>query len=392
MQLKDYDSFPDTLPMVIEESIFLYPFMIAPLFIENEKSKKAVQFAIDNNKLLVVAVSNDSTNKSKNNFYNVGIAGNVMRKIALPDGKIKVLFQGLAKVVLEEVVSSDPYQIVVKDLVIEEHDEVEISTILEVLRQDVVALSKVNIKFPADLIKTIDENNDASRIADLISSVLRLSKDEAYNLMSEKNISKRLLALINFIKNDIESIKLKSEINKKVNTKIESTNKKYYLKEQLKTIQSELGDNSKDEEILAFKKKLKSLKKGMPKEGYKEVKKQIDKLSRMNPDSGDASMLHTYIEQVLEIPFGSYAKDNINVNDVEEQLNKDHYSLVKPKERISEYFAVKQHLEAKKQITKTNNSTVLCFVGPPGVGKTSLANSIASALKRPLVRVAFGVH
>ena len=159
MQLKDYDSFPDTLPMVLEDSMFLYPFMIAPLFIESEENKQAVQYAMDNNKLLVIALSLEGEENVKDRqkkFYNCAIAGNVMRKVALPDGKIKVLFQGLAKIIIQEVVSNNPTQVVVDTMVTKPYDEKEINAILDILRQNISTLSKVNPKFPADLIKTID--------------------------------------------------------------------------------------------------------------------------------------------------------------------------------------------------------------------------------------------
>jgi ATP-dependent Lon protease len=392
MQLKDYDSFPDTLPLIVENNMFLYPFMIAPLFIEDELSKKAVQFAIDNNKLLVVAIKNNiqKDKDATQSFYNIAIAGNVMRKVALPDGKIKVLFQGLSKIKIQKIVSNDPIQVVVDTLVVQDFDENEVNLILDILRQNITLLSKSNNKFPADLIKTLDENKDPHRIADLISSVLNMSNDQAYSLLSETNINKRLYKIIDIIKKEIESLKLKSEINLKVNKKIENTNKNYYLKEQLKTIQNELGDNTKDEEVKEFRKKLKLIKKHMPKLGYKEVKKQINRLSRMHPESGDAATLQTYVEQVLEIPFGKFAKGEIDIKKVEKQLNRDHYSLDKPKDRILEYFAVKQYVKIKNKKQDKKNSTVLCFVGPPGVGKTSLANSIAKALKKPLQRIALG--
>jgi len=392
MQLKDYDSFPDTLPLVIEQDMFLYPFMIAPLFIEDQKNKDAVQFAIDNNKLLVVAIKDNKSDdkKSINNFYNVAIAGNVMRKVSLPDGKIKVLFQGLTKVVIQEVVSNEPKQAVVDTLVLEDYNKDEVSAIIDILKQNVTTLSKSNNKFPADLIKTLEENNDPHRIADLISSVLAISNEQAYEILRETNINKRLYSIIEVVKNEVEAIKLQSEINLKVNKKIETTNKKYFLKEQLKTIQSELGDNTKEEEIQEFRNKLKKIKKHMPKQGYKEVNKQISRLERMHPESGDASILQTYLEQVLEIPFGKFAKGELDIKVVEKQLNKDHYSLKEPKDRILEYFAVKQYIKSKNASQYGKNSTVLCFVGPPGVGKTSLANSIARALKRPLQRIALG--
>jgi len=391
MKLTDYDSFPDRLPILVEESIFLYPFMIAPIFISDEQNINAVEYAIENNKLITVAVSKNTKDKKSSEFYNVAVVGNIMRKITLPDGRVKVLFQGLEKVEIKEIVNGSPLMGIVDILQNDAHDEAKTPAILDILKTNINKLSNLNPKFPIDLIKTIEESTEPVRVADLVSSVIQISNEDAYGLFKEKDINKRLLGIIDHIKKEIEAFKLKNEINKKVNVKLDKHQKDYYLKEQLRAIQSELGsDDAKEKEILAFRKQLKKLKPFMPKAGFKEVKKQIDKLSRLHPDSGDASTVQTYIEQILEIPFDKKALDKIEVKEVEEQLNEDHYALQEPKDRIIEYFAVKQLLEDRKVPLEKNSSTVLCFVGPPGVGKTSLANSIASALDRPLVRIALG--
>lgn len=391
MDLKDYDSFPDTLPILIEESMFLYPFMIAPIFIDDEENISAIEYAMTNNKLITIAVAKKGTEEDTSEFYNVGVVGNIMRKITLPDGRVKVLFQGLEKVQIQEVIEGTPLMGIVDLLKNGAYNEVKINAVLDVLRSYIDKLSKLNTKFPVDLIKTIEQNVDPVRIADLVSSVLKMSNDEAYRLFKETDIEKRLLGIIDVIKKEIQEYKLKNEISAKVNTKLDKHQKDFILKEQLRTIQKELGqDNTREKEIASFRKQLKKLKPFMPKAGFKEVKKQIEKLSRMHPDSADASTLQTYIEQVLEIPFGQKADEKIEVQEVETQLNKDHYSLKEPKDRIVEYFAVKELLLKRKIETSRDNSTVLCFVGPPGVGKTSLANSIATALQRPLVRIALG--
>ncbi|WP_368029573.1 endopeptidase La [Arcobacter sp. s6] len=393
MELENYDEFPQTIPLIIEDDIFLYPFMIAPLFLSNEQNIKAVEYAIEHNKLVVVAVSKHGKEgkREHNSFFDVGVVGNIMRKVSLPDGKIKVLFQGLVKGKISDFSDDNSLFAHVDILRNEESNEQSIKSVIEVLIENVKKLSRLNIKFPADLVKTIEENDDATRIADLISSVLKVKKEEAYKLFSQANVEQRLLDIIEVIKKEIESFKIQKEITQKVNSKIEKTHKDYFLKEQIKAIQKELGsDTKKDEEIKSYKKRLKAKKDFMPKEAYKETKKQVEKLSRMNPDSPDANLLQTYVEQVLDIPFGEYANEKISVKNVEDQLNKDHYSLEKAKERISEYFAVKQLLEQRNIEDLKSKGTVLCFVGPPGVGKTSLANSISKALQRPLIRVALG--
>lgn len=393
MELENYDEFPQTIPLIIEDDIFLYPFMIAPLFLSNEENIKAVEYAIEHNKLVVVTVSKHGKEgkREADSFYDVGVVGNIMRKVSLPDGKIKVLFQGLVKGHISEFTKEDSLFAKVDILKSEISNEESIKSVIEVLIDNVKKLSRLNIKFPADLVKTIEENDDATRIADLISSVLKVKKDEAYKLFAQTNIEQRLFDIIEVIKKEIESFKIQKEITQKVNSKIEKTHKDYFLKEQIKAIQKELGsDSQKDAEIKSYKKKLKAKKEFMTKEAYKETKKQVEKLGRMNPDSPDASLLQTYVEQVLDIPFGEYANEKISVKNVEDQLNKDHYSLEKAKERISEYFAVKQLLEQRNIEDLKAKGTVLCFVGPPGVGKTSLANSIAKALQRPLIRVALG--
>ncbi|QKJ22119.1 endopeptidase La [Poseidonibacter lekithochrous] len=393
MELENYDKFPQDIPLIIEDEIFLYPFMIAPLFLNSDDNISAVEHAIEENKLVIVAVSKQGKEgkREDDSFYDVGVVGNIMRKVSLPDGKIKVLFQGLSKGRINQFDQEQPVLCNVDILENKPFEEESVKSVISVLVEQVKKLSRLNSKFPADLIKTIEENDDATRIADLISSVLKVKKDDAYKLFAQTDIEQRLLDIIEVIKKEIESFKIQKEITQKVNSKIEKTHKDYFLKEQIKAINKELGtDNKKDEEIKAYKKRLKQLKPHMPKDGYKETKKQVDKLSRMHQDSPDASLLQTYIEQVLDIPFGEYSDEKISVNNVEKQLNKDHYSLIKPKERILEYFAVKQLLEQRNIEDLKSKGTVLCFVGPPGVGKTSLANSISKALQRPLVRVALG--
>ncbi|MGP1449592.1 MAG: endopeptidase La [Wolinella sp.] len=393
MQLNNYGSFPMSIPVIVEDDIFLYPFMIVPIFINDEANIKAVNHAMEHGEVVFIATAKvgEEENRSKDSFYDAGVVGSIMRKVALPDGRVKLLFQGLARARALEITQENPLIAHVDLIKSLPFDENRINAVLAILRDKIKTLSNINSQFPPDLLRTIEENHDPHRIIDLIASTIKLRKEQAYKLFVESDAEERLLLLIDYVIEEIEALKLQKEIKSKVNNKMEQINKEYFLKEQLKQIQKELGvDNQRDEEIDEYYEKLEALKESMPKDAHKEIKKQIDRLSRMHPDSADANLLQNYIEWMLEIPFGKISTKKLAINAVKKQLDEDHYSLKKPKERIVEYFAVRELLTLRGKEQKDSKGTIICFYGPPGVGKTSLANSIATALKRPLVRIALG--
>jgi ATP-dependent Lon protease len=393
MKLSNYGEFPADIPVIAEDELFLYPFMISPLFLSDENNIKAATKAIEENSLVIVSPTKLSHEGKRDyeSLYDVGVVGSIMRKVALPDGRVKVLFQGLARAKSLYEVSTEPLIAHVDVIEATEVNSLKIDAILEVLREKVRTLSGVSNYFPPDLLRSIEENHDHNRIIDLICSTIKLKKDQAYKLFVETDTEKRFLDLIDFLIDEIEANKLQKEIRSKVHTHIEKVNKEYFLKEQLKQIQKELGtDTSRDEEIEEYRKKLEAKKDKMGEDAYKEINKQLERYSRMHPDSSDASMTQTYLDWVLDIPYGEAAKKALKIDNVETQLDEDHFSLEKPKKRIVEYFAVKELLELRGVSQKKSAGAILCFSGPPGVGKTSLANSIATALKRPLVRIALG--
>lgn len=400
------NDFPIVMPLVIEDELFIYPFMIAPLFISDESNIKAADKAIKGNSLIFIGSTRSDDNQA---FYDVGVIGSIMRKVALPDGRVKLLFKGLYRGKILKVIKSskEPLSVEVDRIYYKEYDEIKMNALLEVLREKLRHLANLDGHFPPDLLKSIEENSEPNRIVDLIASAMRLSKNQAYTLFAKDDVEERILGLIDYIIEETQAQKLQKEIKNKVHNKMEQVNKEYFLKEQLKQIQKELGtDNARDEEMEQYLQKLNALKPFMGENAYKEVHKQIKRLSRMHQDSGDANILQNYVEWVLEIPFGVYAKQKLSIQKVARQLDMDHYSLEEPKERIVEYFAVKE-LIAKRESTqakqtkksekkdnkkeeRSEKGTILCFYGPPGVGKTSLANSIAKAIKRKLVRIALG--
>ncbi|NOJ64951.1 endopeptidase La [Helicobacter pylori H13-1] len=392
------EDFPKILPLLVEEDTFLYPFMIAPIFLQNNASIKALAYAKSNKSLVFIACQKDKLNDNEAPYYDVGVIGSVMREANMPNGRVKLLFNGIAKGrILEPAKENEQGFLEAQIIPIEylEYDKENIQAIIEVLKEKVITLANVSSLFPPDLIKALEDNDDPNRIADLIAAALRLKKDQAYSLFASDNTEQRLLDLINIVIEETKTQKLQREIKSKVHQKMEQTNKEFFLKEQLKQIQKELGtDKQRDEDLNQYYQKLESIKPFLKEEAFKEIKKQIDRLSRTHVDSSDSATLQNYIETMLDVPFGQYGKKALDIKHVREQLDKDHYSLKRPKERIVEYFATMQLLEMrhkKKQEKKDKaKGTILCFYGPPGVGKTSLANSIAKAIERPLVRIALG--
>ena len=482
MQPSNID-FPMRLPVIVEEDNFSYPFSIVPIFTHDEKNIKAATKALDKNDLVFVCcakepndmqqvaqnITKESSPKSSTEkssliatnladkpttipkpdvipsvetvdtlekiakhqmpFFDVGVIGTIMRKVHLPDGRVKLLFQGLTKGRILSLQKGECYEALVDIISYKECSFAQVEAMSKVLREKVQNLANISqVLLPPDLLKSIEETGEPNRMIDLVASSIRLKKEQAYKLFRSDDIEERLLLLIDFVSEEIQIQKLQKEIKTRVHNKMEQTNKEYFLKEQLRQIQKELGiDKQRDEEIEQYEKKLESIKPYLNKEAYKEIKKQISRLSKMHQESGDANILQNYVEWVLEIPFGKYAKESLSIKNVQKQLDLDHYSLIKPKERIVEYFAVKEllaqkaqaqskeHTKSESEITKKDSSleasknssqddseareekdstkekgTILCFYGPPGVGKTSLANSIAKAVGRELVRIALG--
>jgi len=385
--------FPTQLPVIVEDELFLYPFMITPLFLSDEENIEALNLALESQSPILV-VPTKAQNEGAREFdsiYDAGVIGTVMRRVPLPDGRVKILFQGTSKGRIVSKVSSKPLQAVVDVLHEKRPENTKSDALLTVLREKVRDLAALSHFFPPDLLKTIEESAEPSRVCDLILSSLRLKKKTAYEFFIEENLEQKLLKLIDYVIEEIEANKLQREIKNKVHSRIDKVNKEYFLKEQLKQIQQELGsDTSREEEIEEYRKKLEAKKKFMGEDAYKEIKKQIDKLSRMHPDSADANTTQSYLDWVVEVPFENLANKKLSVQEVAKQLNADHYGLERPKDRIEEYFALRELLQLRGVAGKVNNGAILCFAGPPGVGKTSLANSIAKALKRELVRVALG--
>ncbi|RQD68335.1 endopeptidase La [Campylobacter hepaticus] len=391
MQIEHIQNYPVNLPVLVEDELFLYPFMITPIFINDASNMKALELAIKNDSMLFVAPSKLENGRSFDEIYHCGVIGTIMRKVPLPDGRVKILFQGYAKGKIIEQVSKKPLEAKIELIKEDFLESTKKEALLDVLKEKVKHLANISHYFSPDLLRTIEEGFDASRICDLILNTIRMKKQLAYEFFILINLEQKLLKLIDLIVQEIEANKIQKEIKNKVHSRIDKVNKEYFLKEQLRQIQKELGsDSQKEDEVKEYQKRLESKKKFMHEDAYKEIKKQIEKFERIHQDNSEASMIQTYIETALDVPFEKFSKKKLNIKEVSKQLNNDHYALNKPKERIEEYFAVREFLEKRKIADKDGAKVILCLYGPPGVGKTSLANSVAKALKRELIRIALG--
>jgi len=378
LKLEHYEDFPTEL-FVLKQKNLIYPFMIVPIFLKKDEDIKGIKEAHKNGKLIFI-----TTDIKQNQF---GTIGSILREVSLPDGRIKILFQGISKGKISEIKQNNLAMIeLIKP--VKNNNKLEINALIDTLRDYTIELTQINPIFPRDLIKVIDENNEPNRIIDLVVSTIKLPKEKSYKIFSITNTEERLILLLKYLAEEIENSKIKNELAKKVSKNINDSNKEYFLRQQLEMIKDELGiKENLNEDIEIYTKKLENLKSKMPESAYKEIQKQIQRLSKMHPESGEYSTTENYVDWALSIPFGKISKSKLKVEELEKRLNSDHYGLKKPKERIIDYFAAKELVELRG---KEYKGAIICFVGPPGVGKTSLANSIAKSLKRELVRIALG--
>lgn len=386
-----HSTYPAELPILVEDELFLYPFMITPIFLNDLANIKALDAALKNETMIFVAPSKFEGARGFDEIYDCGVIGTVMRKVPLPDGRIKILFQGYAKGKIIKRIAAKPLRAMIDIISQENASGAKNDALLAVLKEKVKALANISHYFSPDLLRTIEEGTDSARICDLILNTIRVKKQTAYEFFMQTNVEVKMTKLIDLLAEEIETSRLQKEIKNKVHSKIDQTNKEYFLKEQIKQIQKELGsDTQKEDETKDYYARLENKKKFMYEDAYKEIKKQIEKFERIHQDNSEASLIQTYIETALDVPFEKLAKKKLDIKEVAKQLDKDHYALQKPKERIEEYFAVRELLEKRGIEDKDGAKVIMCLYGPPGVGKTSLANSVAKALKRELVRIALG--
>jgi len=378
---------PDTLPVLPVRDIVVFPYMIIPLFVGRDISIKAIDNALNSHRLILLLTQKDlSVEKpGPDDLYHIGTVGMIMRMLKLPDGRVKILIQGLNKVRVINFSQTEPFLLADIEKLSEQKVE-EITIEIEALMRSVkelldkaVSLGKAILP---DVMVIIENIDDPGRLADLVASNLGLKTEQAQEILEIIDPVERLKKVSEILTRETELLAVQQKIQSEARTEIDRVQREYFLREQLKAIQKELGEmDERAEEIEEFKKKIEEAK--MPEKVQKEAEKQLKRLQKMHPDSAEAATVRTYLEWLTELPWSKSTTDNVDIKVAEKVLNEDHYDLEKVKERILEYLSV-------RKLTKKMKGPILCFIGPPGVGKTSLGKSIARALGREFVRMSLG--
>ena len=374
-----------TVPLLPLRDIIVFPHMVVPLFVGREKSIAALEDAMAKDKdILLAAQKKAKTNEpAPEDIFEIGTLGTILQLLRLPDGTVKVLVEGKKRARIRRYAVNEKFFMVEAEEVDEVNDRnVEVEALVRSVHATFEAYVKLNKRIPPEMLMSVATIDDPARLADTIVAHLSLKLNDKQAILEEQSAARRLEKLYELMQGEIEILQVEKKIRTRVKKQMEKTQKEYYLNEQMQAIQKELGERDEfKSELQELDEKIKTKK--MSKEAIAKVKKELRKLKMMSPMSAEATVVRNYIDWILSLPWYEYSKDKLDINEAEKVLNDDHYGLKKPKERILEYLAVQAMVEKMK-------GPILCFVGPPGVGKTSLGKSIAKALGRKFVRISLG--
>src|SRR5215510_7137469 len=373
------------VPLLPLRDIIVFPHMVVPLFVGRQKSIRALEEAMNKQKFILLAAQKDAktNDPAEDDIYRVGTLGTVVQLLRLPDGTVKVLVEGKKRARVVRYVSNGEYFLVEAEAIEETCGK---STEVEALIRSVNATFenyvKLNKKIPPEMIMSVASIDEPARLADTIVAHLGIKLEDKQALLEMTNPAERLEKVLGYMRSEIEILEVEKRIRTRVKKQMEKTQKEYYLNEQMRAIQKELGE--KDEfknEIQELEEKIKAKK--MSAEAREKAEKELKKLKMMSPMSAEATVVRNYIDWIISLPWHEYTEDKLDINDAEKVLEDDHYGLEKVKQRILEYLAVQGLVGHLK-------GPILCLVGPPGVGKTSLGKSIARSTGRKFVRVSLG--
>src|SRR5436305_625632 len=378
---------PSELPLLPLRDIVIYPFMIVPLFVSREKSIRAVDKALGEDRMILLACQKDLDKEEpqQDDLYKVGTVAVIMRMLKLPDGRIRILVQGISRAQVETVDVSGEYlharvQPMQEIMAAERYLEVE--ALMRNVRASMEKAASLGKNISREVMAIIANLDDAGRLADLSASNLELRVEDAQSVLEIADTTARLRRVNEILNKEIEVLTVQQEINTQARADIDRSQREFFLRQQMKAIQTELGEgNELAEEIAQFREKIEAT--AMPKHAEEEALRQLKKLERMHPDAAETATLRNWMEIMTDLPWSKASVDNLDLVKAQQILDEDHYGLEKVKERIVEALAVRKLKEKPK-------GSILCLVGPPGVGKTSLGRSIARALDRKFVRLSLG--
>ncbi len=380
--------FKETLPLLPIRDIVVYPFMILPLYVGRESSIHAVEHAIEScDRLILLASQKDiqAEAPTPSEIYNFGTVAMIMRKRNLPDGRLKILVQGLAKARITEFETTEPFFKVkaqkVETVEVEESQEV-IEALLRSVKENLELVINKSKALSPDILMILEDIHNPSRFADLVASNLNLKVEQAQEVLELLNPVDRLNRINDILLSELKILNYQEQIKTSTNSEISKTQKEYFLREQIKQMKSELGDNPAQDEFTEIKNKI--IAKNMPEDVQAESLKQLARLEKMHPDSSESSTLRSYLEWMVDLPWNERSEEITDLTHAIDVLNEDHFDLMKIKERILEHLAVR-NLKAGSV-----KGPILCFSGPPGVGKTSLGKSIAKSMGREFIRISLG--
>ncbi len=382
---------PEILPVLPLRDIVVFPFMIVPLFVSRDRSIKAVDQSLSENRLIFLVSQRDTEQDEPgiDDIYKMGTVAIIMRMLKLPDGRLRILAQGLSRARVEYFDEAAKPYLQAKISVINEptleNPPVEITALVRNVRSSLEKAVNLGKNISSEVMVLIVNLDDPGRLADLVASNLELKTEDAQGALDLIDPVARLKKIHDLLAKELELLTVQQEINIQAKGEIDRSQREFYLRQQLKAIQQELGEGSEvSEEVQQLKEKIANAK--MSKEVTEECERQLKKLERMHPDSAETSTIRNYLDWMVSLPWSVSTKDNLDLRRAQHILDEDHYGLEKIKERIIEYLAV-------RKIKGDTKGPILCFVGPPGVGKTSLGRSIARALDRKFVRLSLGgVH
>lgn len=374
------------LPLLPLRGLSIFPYMVLHFDVGREKSIRALEEAMINDQLIFLVTQKDAHTDlpTVEDFYEVGTISKIKQLLKLPGDTIRVLVEGINRAEIRDIISEDAFFLV--DVL--EHQDVQLSGDLELeaLRRSVMEVFdeyiKANPKVAPETLITVSDIDDASRFADVIASNLTIKIEEKQEILSLFDVKERMEKIFEILSRELEILEIERKINSRVRKQIDKSQKEYYLREQLKAIQRELGEKEgHGEEIEQYTEKLSKLE--VPDEVKEKVEKELDRLSKMSQGSPEVGVTRTYLDWIFDLPWNTLTEDNLDIKNARKVLDEDHYGLKKVKERVLEYMAI-------RQLSNNMKGPILCLVGPPGVGKTSIARSIARAMGRKFARMSLG--